>query len=302
MGVMSSLGDAPGIPVIDRDSCSDCGSCIEACPVGVLSRSDDGVRVDGSAGFGCIACAHCMMVCPNGSIAVSGRGLSASDLVDLSGEAPATPEQVEALFRARRSVRRFRDEEVSPEAIARIVAAASSAPMGIPPWEVGVVVFRGKDKVRALAADTARTYASLLKFVDHRVTKVLLRPFLKAATWHQLKTFILPLGQEIVRHWKAGEDKVLYRAPAALLFHTSPYADSADAFIACTYAMIAAESMGLGACMIGCLAPPLARRRDLLAKYGVPEGHKPAIVLILGHPSVNFRRGVRRAFLRVTEW
>jgi hypothetical protein len=132
--------------------------------------------------------------------------------------------------------------------------------------------------------------------VDHSLVLALLRPFLKQATYRQLRSFILPLGRDIVAANKRGEDKVLYDAPTALLFHVSPYADAADAVIACTYAMIAAEALGLGSCMIGCVAPPLSRNRKLCAKHGIPAGHKPALVLILGHPAVSYRRAVRRRF------
>jgi nitroreductase len=104
------------------------------------------------------------------------------------------------------------------------------------------------------------------------------------------------LGRDIVAANKRGEDKVLYDAPAVLLFHVSPYADAADAVIACTYAMIAAEALALGSCMIGCVAPPLARNRKLCAKHGIPAGHKPALVLILGHPAISYQRAIRRRF------
>ena len=44
---------------------------------------------------------------------------------------------------------------------------------------------------------------------------------------------------------------------------------------------------------------PLFKRKDLLKKHGIPEGHKPAIVLILGYPATTFLKAVRRPFLMV---
>ena len=300
MGVISSLGDAAGEPRIDERTCTLCGACAEICPTGVLSEGGGAIRVDNSVHFGCIACGHCMMVCPSDSIVVTGRRLSPGDAVPLPPtDKRATAEQLEALLVSRRSVRRFAEGDVPRGLIERVIAAAATAPMGIPPWEVGITVFHGRDRVRHLAEDTARGYQAMLKFMDNRLARPLLSLLMKRAARAQLRTFILPLGRAIVEEWRAGRDAVFYGAPAALLFHSSPYADVADAVIACTYAMVAAESLGLGTCMIGCAAPILARRKDLLKKHGIPEGHKPAIVLILGYPATKFLKAVRRPFLMV---
>jgi nitroreductase len=223
--------------------------------------------------------------------------MSPADAVELPPrERRASAEQLEALLLARRSVRRFSPGEVTRADLERVLATAATAPMGIPPWEVGVVVFHGRDKVRTLANDTVQTYGGLLRFLDNPVGRGLLRVFTRRATFNQLDSFILPLGRALVEGQAAGRDDTLYDAPAALLFHTTPYADGADAFIAATYAMLAAEALGLGTTLIGCVAPPLARRKDVLRKYGLPQGNTPRIVLILGHPAVRFRQAIRRPF------
>lgn len=69
--------------------------------------------------------------------------------------------------------------------------------------------------------------------------------------------------------------------------------------IACTYAMLAAESAGLGSCMIGCSAPILARSTKLKTKYHIPEGHTPALVLILGYHDHPHHKAIKRRFLSV---
>jgi nitroreductase len=223
-----------------------------------------------------------------------------NDLVDLPAEDErAGAGQLEALMLARRSVRRFNGDDVSRETIERVVAAAATAPMGIPPWEVGVTVFHGRDKVRVLAWDTVDAYQGFLRYVDNPLAMGLLRRFMKKSTGQWFNSFIIPLGRELVAGRHSGKDLVLYDAPAALMFHVSPYADGADAFIACTYAMLAAESMGLGTTMIGCVAPMVSRSKALLEKYGLPAGHLPKLVLILGHPDIGYRRAIRRLFQSV---
>jgi nitroreductase len=116
-----------------------------------------------------------------------------------------------------------------------------------------------------------------------------------------MRHFILPLGQTYLRYHQQGRDVLFYDAPAVLIFHHSPYTDPAETYIACTYAMLAAESLGLGSTMIGAAAPVIAQNRTLCRSLGIPDGNKPAIALILGYPSATFRRTVRRSFSSVNE-
>ena len=78
--------------------------------------------------------------------------------------------------------------------------------------------------------------------------------------------------------------------------HTARETDALDAAIACTYAMLAAESLGLGSTIIGGAPPILQRNKVLCRQLGIPEENKPSIALILGHPAVSFRKTIRRRF------
>jgi nitroreductase/NAD-dependent dihydropyrimidine dehydrogenase PreA subunit len=300
MAIAYSGGQDSGRPVVESSTCKVCGACAEICASGALKKVDGHIAVDTAVPFGCITCGQCMMVCPSGSVTVDGRRMRAADVVDLPPrDRRATADQLDALLLSRRSVRRFTQDEVSRELLDRIVASASTAPMGFPPSEVGIVVFQGRAKVRELSEDVARLYRTMVKYIDNPVVRVASRPFVKKASHEIFTTMMLPLAREVARANARGEDYILHDAPAALLFHTSPYSDLGDAMIVCTYAMVAAESLGLGTTMIGCLTPPMARQKALLQKYGLPAGHVPQIALIVGHPAVKYRKAIRRSFSSV---
>jgi ferredoxin len=296
MTVMHSLYRESGTARIDQRTCKLCGQCAEICAAEVLVLENGHVRVNDDSPFGCIACGHCMMVCPEGSITVTGRGLSPDDLLPLSKpELRATGNQLAALMQARRSVRRFQDREVEPEVLQRIVEMAASGPMGIPPWDVGCVIVRGRDKVQELAGEIIKGYEQFLKIFKPWLL-AMMRPFLRRPTYEQFRHFIWPLAQSYIDSRRAGHDILFYDAPAVLIFHHSPCADTADAVIACTYAMLAAESHGLGNTMIGGAPPILQRNRKLCGQLGIPTGNTPSISLIVGYPAAHFRRSVRRRF------
>ena len=299
MTVIHSQYREEGRVVVDRDLCNKCGQCVTICPSGVLATDlvSGYPSVGGESRFGCIACGHCMMVCPDGAITVSGRGMSPDDLVDLPPkEERATADALAALMTSRRSVRRFRRTEVELELLERIVAMASSAPMGIPPWDVGCVTLQGHDKVQELADEVVNGYRKFLKIFKPWVL-TLLRPFIGRATYEQFLHFIRPLAEEYVAYRDAGQDRLFYNAPAVLIFHYSPYSEPSETMIACTYAMLAAESLGLGSTMIGGAPPIMQRNKSLCERLGIPPGNKPAMALIVGHPVYPFKRAVRRHFL-----
>ncbi len=127
-----------------------------------------------------------------------------------------------------------------------------------------------------------------------------MKPFLSKPYYESFQSFVLPFSQLVIEKRKQGEDFLLYNAPVAMLFHTSPYADPLDSTIAATYAMIAAEAMGLGTCMIGSVAPLLQYSKRLKNKYVIPQENKLGVMLIMGYPDVSFQRAVRRRFAAVS--
>jgi hypothetical protein len=95
-----------------------------------------------------------MAVCPQGCITIEGRCLSADDVIEQSpNAAPTDYPGLYDLMLQRRSMRSFTDEGISQEYIKKLLAAAVTAPVGVPPSEVGVVVLAGREKVAAFASD-----------------------------------------------------------------------------------------------------------------------------------------------------
>jgi ferredoxin len=299
MTIKTGFGDQPGIPTIDRNTCTVCGLCTRACKTETLTMGDGAVSINHNTPFGCLGCGQCMMVCPTGSATVTGRDISPDDLLDIAPrENMATPEALERLLLSRRSIREYSGREVEQEVVDQVLRIAATAPMGIPPSDVEVVVFHGRDKVQVFAEDVVRAYKQFLKIAP--VFTTVLRPLIGRAGYESFKSFIIPLAQCLVDTRKQGQDYLFYDAPVVMLFHCSPYADPTDCGIAATYAMIAAESLGLGSCMIGSVSPLVSRNKKLALKIGVPKGNKIGpIVLALGYSDINYRKTVRRRFASV---
>jgi ferredoxin len=287
-----------GKPAVNAETCTGCGECVTICPSEVFSLKDH-KAVPGKGEFlGCIACGQCIAVCPTNSIRVAGRGMMPDDRIELPPpERRASADQLEALMTARRSVRRFTSQGIPRDVLDRIVRMASTAPMGIPPHEVGVVVFPGRQQVQTFVGEACESFAKTAKFLSPLMMAIM-RPFVGKFRYEAFRDFIRPLLDALCSERKQGRDALTYNAAAVMLFHVGPMGDDADCAIVATYAMLAAESLGLGCCMLGTTAA-LARDQQVKAKYGIPPENKVGVALALGYPDVTYRHAIRRRLASV---
>ncbi len=287
---------------IDENTCTGCGLCVSVCKDFGLEIVNDKARVNNHPVFGCIGCGHCMAICPSGAIEISGRTLSPDDLFDLPDkENAATYEELLTLLQRRRSIREFKATPVDNDLIKKILDAALTAPMGLPPSDVNVIVLESKDKVRAFAEDFC-SYLENMKWLVSDWFLLLMRPFWGKANDQMFRNFIKPLVYKFTESMRDGVDLVTYDAPLAMYFYGSPYADPADPIVAATYAMVAAETLGLGTCMIGSVHPFIQkgkRAKEFRKKQGIKFASQEGLMVIFGYPQVKYDKGIRRTFASV---
>ncbi len=287
---------------MDESKCNGCGLCVSVCKDFSFEIVNKKVALTGNPLFGCVACGHCMAICPTDALKIQGRELSADDLFDLPGkEKSANYEQLLNLLQARRSIREFKEAPVGKEIIDKIIAATRTAPMGIPPSDVHLMILDNGDKVRNFSQDFC-TYLESLKWFVAEWFLTFMRPFWGKSNDEMLRQFVKPVVQLFTEHMKKGEDLVMYNAPLAIYFYGSPYSDPADPLIAATYAMIAGESLGLGTCMLGAIHPFIQygrKSKKLREKYGIKFKSREGLFVIFGHPKVKYSKGLKRTFASV---
>ncbi len=282
--------------------CNGCGLCVDVCKDYSLAM-ENGKAVESSQPvFGCIACGHCMAICPQGAMTIHGRHLSPDDLFPLPGKVQAASyDQLLALFQRRRSIREYKDRPVEKALIDKVLEAAATAPMGIPPSDVHVLVLDTKERVLQFSRD----YCEYLKSLQWMVSGwflTLIRPFWGKVNTDMFRDFIRPLIFKYTESMDKGENLVMYDAPVALYFYGSPYTDPADPLIAATYAMTAAESLGLGTCMLGAIHPFIQSgksARKLREKYSIRYKSREGLFVIMGYPRIRYERGIHRNFAHI---
>ena len=111
---------------IDESKCLKCHACVRDCVVHVLLQDEKGfpaVRPEDER-F-CLNCQHCLAVCPTG--AVECHGVSAEACAP-NGKLPSSREMLNLLAQ-RRSIRQYRDENVSDDKIDAMLASLA--------WKIG---------------------------------------------------------------------------------------------------------------------------------------------------------------------
>lgn len=288
---------------LNPDKCNGCGLCVEVCKDFSLMLENGKVCVNDRPLFGCIGCGHCMAICPHGAIEIHGRTLSPDQLFELPPkEKTADYTRFLTLCQRRRSIREFRDRAVEPEMVEKILKVAATAPMGLPPSDVNVLILNGQNEVRAFAKDFC-DYLEGMKWLVSGWFLALMRPLWGKTNDSVFRSFVRPLFGTYIENMQAGKNVVNYDAPLAMYFYGSPYCDPADPIIAATYAMLAAESLGLGTCMLGAVHPLIqngSRARRFREKNGIRCKSREGLFVIFGYPTVNYRHGIGRTFASVT--
>lgn len=291
----SRTGTENAIISINHEKCTACGLCVKVCKDFSLIIDDNTLKINQKPLFGCIGCGHCVAVCPHDAIMVTGRTLSPEDFSKLEKGNVPDYESLHQMLLNRRSTRDFKDKPVPQEIISKILDMANTAPMGLPPSDVGVMVLNSKEKVKQFSFDFIDVL-DRMKWMVSPASLTLMRPFMRNDDYLLFKSFVIPMVSFFTESRKRDENFLLYDAPLAMMFYGN-MSDPADPYIAATYATLAAESLGLGACMIGSVGPFLKNTgKDFKKKYGLPSKMRDSIIVIFGYPHVKFNKTVKRSF------
>lgn len=288
---------------INHDACSGCGLCVAVCKNFGLRLDNGKARLADTSIFGCIGCGHCMAICPNKAVEVCGRTLTPEHIFPLPRQSSrASYEQLLELLQHRRSAREFLDTPVEPHLAEKILEAAITAPSGLPPSDVNVLVLDSLEKNRAFILDFCE-YLKSIRWITSSLFLAMMRPFWGKNNDELFRNFIKPALAAFVGGMDKGVNIITYDAPLVMYFYGSPYSDPADPIIAATYAMLSAESLGLGACMIGSIHPLIQygkKARLFRQKHDIKYASKEGLFVIFGHPAVAYNNGIKRTFASVS--
>ncbi len=283
---------------IDYATCSHCGLCARVCGARIIREADGRYEVRPDEDWECFACGNCMAVCPTRSISVEGLSYDMFTALPKKG---VGYEPFYATLLSRRSTRNYKKDPVSREAIQSIIDAAATAPMGVPPTSVEILVIDKRPDIERLLVDVRAQYRGLIGVMRNPIGRGIMRIAHGGPMYHVLRTHVVPAARHALEESEKDREYFSYGTPVLMLFHGDRYkvAIEQDCFIASSFATIAAHTMGLGTCFSGLIPPIVERSRKIRRDLGIPEKNQVCACLMLGHPAVKFKRAVPRSFKTV---
>ena len=105
---------------IENTACKGCGICIQACPVSIISMSDDKTPyVSAEKEKRCVLCGHCESICPDSAL----KHNHLPEMAPIRREKlkEVTPDNIAEYFRSRRSIRAFLPKNVEKETLEEVI-------------------------------------------------------------------------------------------------------------------------------------------------------------------------------------
>ena len=256
---------------INLEACTKCGLCSGDCPAGIIDMDNGSPDIASDKKALCYRCQHCLAVCPTGAVSIF--GLKPQDSQLLAGNIPDA-DKLEIMIKGRRAVRSYKEENLKPKLLLRLLDVACYAPSGMNMRQVRFTV------------------------VDDRNKLMQIRDEIMADLSRMLHDGLLPEGMDyfanFVRMWEEHHIDILFRGAPHFLIASAPatvVTPVQDCLIALSYFEIFANSLGVGTVWDGLAKLAI---NDILPQYrkrlGIPEDHVIGYAMAFGLPAVKYAR------------
>ncbi len=242
---------------IEKDKCIKCNLCVNDCPMKVIEMTENGANITREQ---CLMCGHCQAICPKNIISISGFE---DEPIEINEDTKIDADKFLKHTKARRSIRVFKDEDVSSELIEKIIEAGRYSPTGTNKQTISYVVI--KDNKKEFEELAIKKFTQVMKVVG--------------------------LFNKKYANIKMGENYLFKKAPVVIVIKC---ADVVDGALTASTMEIMAQSLGLGVFYSGMFAFAANRSKKLKQMLGIVGKEKVVTALVIGQPNVKYFRTTQR--------
>jgi len=279
---------------IDQKKCKQCKLCIAVCPVNLIGMDNNGqIRFIHERESICLECGQCMAICSTDAVKI-GKYTYEKNLFKLPGNT-VTYDNFYNFLANRRSVRNFKDKPVEKELIERILETLDFAPYGAAPNKVEISAITNRKIIETALPFIEEFLDNIVKWIENPIASFMIKHKKGPEIFNTIKNHLYPMAKLENYKLKYG-DRITRNAPAILIFHASRQAEehTDNALIYATFAMFAAQSLGLGASLIGIVPAAINKVEKLRHIFQIPGQHEAIISLIIGYPKYKYQKAIKR--------
>jgi nitroreductase/NAD-dependent dihydropyrimidine dehydrogenase PreA subunit len=261
--------------VADKDKCTGCGLCVKICHEHCMALSDDTISINHEL---CSTCTQCIAVCPQQAISWDGVPPVAYDKARLP-----SPEQLDELFKERRTIRFFKEDKVDRALLEEIVGYGIYAPTNN--YDLRAIVVDDQEIIEALDR-------ILMQFVS-RTYRVVFKPKIVFNLIRRITPALDP--KDKVKMENALERGYAFHRPPAIVFIVGDKRialSEASAQYALYNVILYAQAKGIGSSLWGSAEIFLDRNKAARKRLGLGKHEHILGGLGLGYPAVKFANKV----------
>ncbi len=282
---------------INQDKCIKCGKCVKDCPSTLflekINKENGNTVIFEDPLKNCIKCGHCLAICPTQAINYSNAEKCINGkLISNPQEVPY--ENILELLRSRRSIRQYKNKPLIEEDLMKVLDSMRYAPSASNKQSWEFVVITDKKKITEFSKKIIKIIKLSYRLIRNSLVQFFVR-FGELGKQVQDPSIAYEMKMMIDKD-KNNEDPIFFNAPCIVVLHSPNYGNMAgnDAGISLTYAMLAAQSLGIGSCWIGMAQETMLRTSGLNKWLKIPKKRKVWGILTLGYPKIKYERAPPR--------
>ncbi len=265
---------------VDPQKCIKCRQCVNDCPMGIINLESELPQITEDKEGNCLKCQHCLAICPTGALSI--LNIAPDKCTLLKNNLPEY-DKLEILVKGRRSIRKYKNENIPQTQIDKLLTSALHAPTGVNAMQVHFTVIDNKE---VMSRYRNEIYDGIKKAEEDGK---------------------LPEGMEffggILKKWQEKKLDIIFRNAPHMLIASAPRkitTPKEDSVIALSYFDLLASADGIGTLWCGMAKWAIEDIvPEMRSKLGIPEDHTIGYIMLFGKPDVKYYRTVQREQLNI---
>ena len=263
--------------IVNEEKCIGCGLCVKDCFPKDIEMIGGKAHINNVT---CFKCGHCIAVCPTEAVSIDEYDMD--EVLEYDEKSfRVEPETLLNFIKFRRTIRQFQNREVEEEKISKIIEAGRFTETGGNMQDVSYIVLR--ENLEELRGMTLTSLNNIGKYLLDNLTE-------ETMVYKRYGDMWLKMYKEYSENPQS-EDGLFFKAPAIIVVTANSQVNGS---LASAHMELMTNALGLGALFSGFFVKAANETQEIKDFIKLPKGKEVVTCMIIGYPSVQYKRTVPR--------